>query len=57
MNHTHEGRPSDFVPDPKPTNFDAMTAVWDDSAAFRVEVAKYREQVAGYHADRRAGVV
>lgn len=39
-------RGSDFVPDPKPANFDAMVAVWDDPVKFAVEVSKYRAQLA-----------
>lgn len=47
------GRDSDFVPDPKPANFDAMAAAWNDPVAFHVEVAKYRAQISEHHAARR----
>lgn len=30
---------------PKPANFDALAAAWDEPHAFAVEEAKYRDQV------------
>lgn len=41
---------------PKPDNFEAMCAAWNDPAAFRAEVGKYEQQLraAGYTAYPRA---
>lgn len=46
-------KPEFFVPDPKPTNFDALAASWDDPVKFGLETLAYRKQVAEYHRKRR----
>lgn len=43
-----EGRPHTFIPSPKPHNFDAMAAAWNNPTQFRIEVAKYHAQVRDY---------
>lgn len=43
-----EGKPSTFIAAPKPHNFDAMAAAWDDPVQFGIEVAKYRAQLADH---------
>lgn len=41
-----DGRSRTYRGAPKPRNFDAMAAAWNDPVRFHAEVAKYRAQVA-----------
>ena len=49
-----EGKPHTFIGAPKPHNFDAMSAAWNDPVKFALEVAKYRAQLADTRTGHRA---
>ncbi len=46
MTWEHEAKPATFRGAPKPHNFDAMSAAWNDPVKFAIEVAMYRAQLA-----------